>query len=736
MNENIRIIRVAVAAPVRRFFDYLAPVNGNTEDLQPGVRVSIPFGKQKRAIGVVITIENKTELTLDKLKYINRVLDKRPLFDKKHLQLMLWAGRYYHHPAGEVVFSALPTALRKTGTREIPDLHHWCLTTPGRKTDSDRIKHSPRQTQLLSHLKKTDAPISESEIAALYPGARRSLMSLEKKGFVKKYRLENTDQTITINKRPFKLNREQKNAVDKILAAADARSIYLLDGVTGSGKTEVYMSVIEPILKSGKQCLVLLPEIGLTPQLTQRFSDRFRINAALQHSGLSEAERLAHWQMARSGQAKLILGTRSAVWTPLANPGLYIIDEEHDLSYKQQDGFRYSARDVLIARAQRDQVSVILGSATPSLESLCNVKRNRYHHLKLPSRAGKSTLPEYRLLNLRGKKMYGVLSRELVDELQECLEKSEQVLLFLNRRGYAIHLYCHQCAWKAECPRCEYPYTFHKSKNHLNCHQCGGVKKTIAVCPKCRQPVQLMGHGTERIEEQLNALFPGASVARVDRDSTRKKGAMAALVERIHRGEIDILVGTQMLAKGHHFPNVTLTAIVDADRGLFSTDFRAGERLAQLFMQVSGRAGRGSKTGKVLVQTHTPEHPLFRTLINYGYDDFAAALLSERKSAALPPYTYMACLRAEAHNENDAKQFIQDAFIGLKKLSNDSLEMYGPVPALIEKRGGRYRYQLIIQSDTRKYLHKNLDNWLTELDSIKISKKVRWSLDIDPLDMS
>jgi len=496
------------------------------------------------------------------------------------------------------------------------------------------------------------------------------------------------------------------------------------------------MSAMESVIRSGKQCLVLLPEIGLTPQQIQRFKDRFDVNLAVQHSSLSDTERTRYWQDAKTGKAKIVLGTRSAIWTPLANPGLYIIDEEHDLSYKQQDGFRYSARDILIIRATRDKVPAILGSATPSLETLYNVKKERYKHLVLPSRAGAAKPPTYRLLDIRGKKMHGPLSQKLIDEIAEHLNNKNQVLLFLNRRGYAVHLYCHQCGWKAECDRCELPYTYHKSSDRLVCHHCGSIKRNIISCPDCDESLLLMGHGTERIEEVLTELFPKANISRIDRDTTRKKDAMNEYLEKIHSGNIDILIGTQMLAKGHHFPNVTLTGIVDADRGLFSTDFRASERLAQLFMQVSGRTGRGVKDGIVVVQTYNPEHPLFQQLIKHGYNYFSKSLLQERSHSLLPPYSYMAFLRTEAHNINDAKRFINNAAMQLNQLTKNTLSVFGPIPALIEKRSGRYRYQLIIHSSSRKSLHIHLDEWLLELENMKSSKKVRWSLDIDPQDMT
>lgn len=736
MTKNNCILRVAIATPLRRLFDYLPANTNSLEEFQPGIRISVPFGKRKEVIGIIVSINDHSDFPENKLRKINHVLDKTPVFNNKHLNFLIWASRYYHYPIGEVIFNSLPTWLRKDNDIDAFYETVWSLTEKGKGFNPNDIKNSVNQAHILNYLQQNRKTVSESEINNIYPRAIRSLIVLEKKELVRKEFTESKDNKITINKSPFNLNKAQKSAVNTILKSKNNSSTFLIDGLTGSGKTEVYMSVMESILKDNKQCLVLLPEIGLTPQQIKRFKDRFDTDIAIQHSALSETERMQHWQDARTGKVKIILGTRSAVWTPLANPGLYIIDEEHDLSYKQQDTFRYSARDMLIIRASRDKVPVLLGSATPSLETLFNASKEQYTHLVLPNRAGLAKPPKHRILDIRGKKMHGPLSQTLVDEIAEHLKNKNQVLLFLNRRGYAAHLFCHHCGWKVECERCEIPYTYHKSRNLLVCHHCGSQKKLMSNCSVCGEELLQLGHGTERIEEALEQIFPTARIARIDRDTTRGKNAMNEHLEKINSGEVDILVGTQMLAKGHHFPNVTLTGIVDADRGLFSTDFRASERLAQLFIQVSGRTGRGSKEGTVIVQTHNPEHPLFRQLIEHGYNHFSQSLLQERKLSSLPPYTYMAFLRAEAHNTNDAKRFINEAMKKLNVISKNSLQLFGPIPAIIEKRSGRYRHQLIIQSTNRKALHSHMDHWLNELDIMKSGKKVRWSLDIDPQDMS
>ncbi len=528
------------------------------------------------------------------------------------------------------------------------------------------------------------------------------------------------------------LHPHQRECVEAVSQSAGFQA-FLLEGVTGSGKTEVYLRLAERAVGQGRQVLVILPEIGLTGQMVARF-ERLGVPLAVFHSNLSEGERLDAWLRAGKGEAKVVIGTRSAVFIPLKAPGLFIVDEEHDLSHKQQEGFRYSARDIAVFRARQHRVPALLGSATPSLESLRNAQRGRYRHLLLPERVGKATLPAMALLDVRGRPMEGGLSLPLLKAMEDPLGRGEQVLLFLNRRGYAPALICHACGWVGQCLRCDARLTFHQGERRLRCHHCGLEQAMPGACPACGASALIpVGQGTERLEAVLKARFPDKRVVRIDRDTTRRKGAFAAFLEAIGRGEADILIGTQMLAKGHHFPEVTLVGIVDADQGLFSADFRAAERMAQLIVQVAGRAGREEKPGRVLIQTHQPGHPLLQRLIREDYRAFAQEAMEERRQAQLPPFAHLALLRAEAQDQAHPMAFLAEARARLGDM--EGVEVLGPAPSPMERRAGFYRAQLWIQAHRRLLLHRYLGEGVPKLSSIPGSRRVRWSLDVDPMEI-
>jgi primosomal protein N' (replication factor Y) len=648
--------------------------------------------------------------------------------------LLRWACDYYHHPPGEVCSTALPVLLRQEREAVVRGISVWRLTAAGCSLTAEQLQHAPKQLalfqRLIAHKKGMEAAQLDMEMELWRPVMKR----LVEKGWVEieehpclPYMPPQHEDT------PPRLNPAQQQAVDAIGEHLNGFQPLLLEGVTGSGKTEVYLQAIEQVLATDRQVLVLVPEIGLTPQLLERFRRRFPLPIALLHSGLNDTERLCAWLMAREGKSPIVIGTRSAVFTPLPNIGLIIVDEEHDPSFKQQDGFRYSGRDVAVVRAQRHRIPIILGTATPSLESLHNALQGRYLHLDLPERAGTAVHPAIHLLDVRQQQMEEGLSAPLQKAMHQHLDSGGQVLLFLNRRGYAPTLLCHDCGWVSHCRRCDAHMTYYARSGRLRCHHCGAEHPVPAQCPDCGNlDLRPVGQGTERIEQVLKQLFPDTGIVRIDRDSTRRKGAMDALLAEVHSGEGRILIGTQMLAKGHHFPNVTLVGILDADQGLFSIDFRAGERMAQLIVQVAGRAGRADKPGTVLIQTHVPDHPLLRLLVEKDYAHFARATLKERKEAHMPPFSHLALLRAEAVDRNAPSAYLMEAKALAEQLPHDGIWLLGPVPAPMERRAGRNRAQLLLQADSRQALHKLLHTWARQLEGIKSGRKVRWSLDIDP----
>ncbi|MBV1930200.1 MAG: primosomal protein N' [Porticoccaceae bacterium] len=728
------IYQVAIASPLRRLFDYLPP--GNEEvDLVPGMRVEVPFGRRK-VVGIVVAQQSDSAFPVDKLKAIDRILDSEPVFSKNLLSLLLWAANYYHAPLGEALATALPTALRRG--KPLPSEKWWRLSHHGKGLPEDALKRAPRQAQLLkllqqgerSHRQVLDAGISTA-----------NLRVLSEKGLIESYQQTAKavviDTTNLLREEPLTLLPSQA----KILDALDLNSYhaYLLEGETGSGKTEVYLQAIAHILNEGRQALVLIPEISLTPQTLQRFKSRFNCPIAVIHSGLSDGERLSAWSSAANGSAGIVIGTRSAVFTPLLKPGIIIIDEEHDGSFKQQDGFRYSARDVAVMRANREQIPIMLGTATPSLESLYNCQQGRYQHLHLTGRPGGASQPEWQLVDIRKLNLNTGFSQTTIVAMEQALARGHQVLVFLNRRGFAPTMMCHDCGWIANCKHCDARLTFHQSNPHLRCHHCDYRQAVPPTCSQCHsEQLQYLGQGTERGEATLEALFPDIPVLRVDRDTTRRKQAMSKVIAEINSGKPCVLVGTQILAKGHHFPNVTLVVVLDADSGLFSPDFRATERLGQLVTQVAGRAGRGETPGRVMIQSHHSEHPLLALLAEDQYPKFAEQLLAERRLSGMPPYTNVALVRAEATSGHEANALLEEARKYCQGIvaSRPSLRYLGPYSAPLERRNKRFRYQLLIIAEERKLLHHVLGQLSLWLETNKTARKVRWSLDIDPQDMS
>ena len=727
--------RVAVPAPLYGVFDYLPPDGGRSRPPEPGVRVLVPFGRGERC-GVLLALVDQTDVPRARLKSVVEVLDREPLLSQSDLALLRWAAQYYLHPLGEVISTALPVRLRK-GERPVNSYRPgWQLTAEGESQDPAGLTRAPRQAAVLRVLQDASAGVSQEELYERCDECRDVLRRLEQKGWVEACEIEPTVKLTQKGDNQVsspRLNEMQLAAVQGVEAGWEQFGVYLLDGVTGSGKTEVYLSLIDQALERGLQVLVLVPEIGLTPQLLRRFRRRLAVPLSLMHSGLSETERETAWHDARQGVGRVILGTRSALFTPVPELGLIIVDEEHDLSFKQQDGFRYSARDIAVIRGQRADCPVVLGSATPSLESMNNALSGRYRHLRLPERAGGARSPDMDLVDVRSVRLEAGVSPTLMRMIGEQLESGNQVLIFLNRRGYAPVVTCHDCGWISVCRRCDARMTLHMGSSLLWCHHCGSQRRLDPKCPECGgDQLRPMGQGTERLEEVLAARFPDAGIARIDRDTTRRKGSLEKVLGEIREGKYSLLIGTQMLAKGHHFPDVTLVAILDVDQGLFGADYRAAERMAQLIVQVAGRAGRAEKPGRVVIQTRHPDHPLLHTLIRDGYDSFARAALGERREAELPPYSYQALLRSEAPKAEAARAFLEDAVSLARQQGENGVEFWGPVPAPMERRAGRYRAHLLIQASERAVLQKLLSAWVPGLQGIKSSRQVRWSIDVDP----
>ena len=726
------VVQVVLPVPLARKFDYLLPAT-----LTPAVggRVSVPFGNRKM-VGIVVGFSEQSDFPEAQLKQVVEVIDHASLFPPSLWRILQWAADYYHFPLGEVLFHALPVLIRQGKPAQSAPLWQWVISEQGKETAPESLKNARKQQQALAMLRQR--PIYRHEVSE-FDLTDKILQTLRAKGLCELQehaRAQHDWRTdFRVNGERLRLNTEQAMAVGAIRAEDAHFSAWLLNGITGSGKTEVYLSVLENVLESGRQALVLVPEIGLTPQTIARFRERFSVPIDVLHSGLNEGERLAVWLRARQGETAIVIGTRSALFTPLARPGVIIIDEEHDSSYKQQEGWRYHARDLAVFRAREENIPIIMGSATPALETLHNAQSGKYRMLMLNKRAGNASTALQQLIDLKGVKVVGGLSPALIAKMRQHLNANNQVLLFLNRRGFSPALMCHDCGWIAECQRCDHYYTLHQQHRQLRCHHCDSQRPLPWQCPQCGSTHLVpVGLGTEQLEQNLSQLFPDVPLSRIDRDTTSRKGALEQHLADVHRGGARILIGTQMLAKGHHFPDVTLVSLLDVDGALFSADFRSAERFAQLYTQVAGRAGRAGKQGEVLLQTHHPDHPLLQTLLQHGYGSWAQQTLLERKAVFLPPFTSHALFRAEDNDNQQASAFLQQLrnLLEASPLNDVSLWVMGPVPALLAKRSGRYRWQLLLQHPSRAVLQRLLKSTLPLITTLPAARKVKWALDVDP----
>lgn len=723
------VYQICVFHTQRDFFDYLAP-EGMV--LVKGARVWVPFRQQQR-LGIVLDykVEKETPRTL---KCIHEVLDSHSLIRPEILRLCQWMSRYYQSPLSEVLPLALPKSYRLGKAVTLPLMDFYTLAKSYEQVKSLVAKQAHKQHELIDFLEKQNKAVSKEELRE-QGFSTTTLLKLVALGLV------TLSQSVRLPRlapahlsAALSLNLEQEQALVVISAHLHHYQCFLLQGVTGSGKTEVYLQVIAKVLAQQKQVLVLVPEIGLTPQLLARFHVRFAEAMAVIHSNLNDTERQQAWQLAAEGHVRLIIGTRTAVLTPLPELGLIILDEEHDASFKQMEGVRYSARDSALMRAYWAKIPIILGTATPSLESALNGQNKKYTLLRLQQKALNQTPLHYQVVDLRTQFLQQGLAPATLDRIKAHLKRQNQVLVFINRRGFAPVLLCHQCGWMADCKACDSHLTLHKHLAQLLCHHCGLNQALPKFCGHCKsQDMVAVGAGTQRIEAFLSEHFPQSKVLRIDRDVVSRKNALAEHLARIHQGDADLIIGTQMLAKGHHFPNLSLVVILDADAGFYNPDFRALEHLGQLITQVAGRAGRDKVAGQVLIQTHLPHHPLLNLLIQQGYDAFSQALLAMRKEAQLPPFHYLALLRAQGKTSALLLQFLQAV---KSYLQQESLELLGPAPAPMPRKANQYRMQLWVKSSSRQQLQQALMRLRQHILTHKLGQGVRWNIDVDPLDLS
>ena len=747
------ILRIALDLPLPALFDFLPPEGGDSRgdarslstDLVGRLAV-VPFGPQK-LVGMVIEVAATSAHPPEKLKAVLHIQHALPVFSANDLALFRFCESYYHYPLGQIIANAIPPSMRVARPISFPVHRCIALTAAGHEAIATLPARAVVQHALLQTLKSQGSQL-EATLKARHVGVTAALNTLLKKGWVE----VETDGAVDAPRVapspahrafvvPNALNVEQAAAVAAISAAAGFAPI-LLAGITGSGKTEVYLHAIHHALARQKQALILVPEINLSPAFVRAVAARFPDAAVAQlHSGMPDAARMRGFLDAQTGRADIVIGTRLAVFTPLPRLGLIVVDEEHDASFKQQEGFRYSARDVAVFRAREAGCPVVLGSATPSLETLYNATRERFTELKLAQRAAPNALlPQVDFIDLNAERAIDGLSASLIRAIDVTVARGEQALVFINRRGYAPALTCAQCGWMPECRRCTARLVFHRGDEKMKCHHCGFQARVPSACEKCgSHELIAAGHGTERVEAALQTALrqtrPQVRMTRVDRDSTRRRGAAEKIFEAAAKGEIDVLIGTQMLSKGHDFPRLTLVGVVNADGAMFSADFRAAERLAAQLMQVAGRAGRADLPGRVLIQTRFPNHPLYQAVAQHDYRRFAEIAMDERRRAHLPPFTFLALLRAESHQSQPLTDFMQTAAELAHPLATDAgVQVWDPVPPTLARKAGFERRQLMVQANSRRALQLFLTCWLPAVRAAEV-RTVKWLIDVDPMDV-
>jgi len=718
-------LRVALPVPLFKEFDYLPPKDTPISRLKIGARIKVPFGK-RNLIGVITANQIKSKLPKSKLKYACEVWDETPLLASEIFKLCKWLSVYYHAPLGEVLQLAIPVPLRKK--KQFNLIKNYSYKSLASQDQTQLLKRAPKQLALLRFIQK-HSHVDEIALGKNFPAWQIPLSKLVEKKLVVKNQVARAKTKAQDNAK--KLNHEQQAALDGI--GLTKYSCNLIYGVTGSGKTEIYLQLIDKVIQAGKQALVLIPEISLSPQTLSRFRQRFEVLVCNQHSKLSDGQKYRSWLDSKNGKAKVLIATRSGIFNQFRNLGLIIVDEEHDASFKQQDGIRYSARDLAIVRAKNLNIPIVLGSATPSLESLHNAWRHDYVFFSLRQRANKAQAPKLRLENLAINATDDIFTAYSLEQIKQTLQRNLQAMVFINRRGYAPVFYCNSCRHIKKCSRCDAHMVLHQKPARLICHHCGSVASPDATCDNCGSDQLLMlGYGTARVEKRLQEVLSQEKIIRIDRDTAGKREAWDKLYQDITTDKPCVLIGTQMLAKGHHFPNVALVVVMDADQGLLNTDFRASEHLSQLITQVAGRAGREKHQGRVILQTFQPDNKVLKTLLAEGYLAVAKMLLAERAQAGFPPITAMALIRAESHKAKLAGNFLG----AIKNLIDDKrVEKMGPLPAVMGKLAGKYRYQLVLQAENKRIIQSCLARLVPQITLLKDHSRLRWNVDVDPINM-
>ena len=733
---TVRYFSIAIDIPFNQLFTY----SSETDISNPiGCRVLVPFGK-KQKLALVLEEQQTPEFDLSKIKTIDKWVDEKPILDAESIALIKWAASYYLYPLPAALFTLLPSYFRKAKLQK--NLFGRVFTCAQTVSDDllDTLKRSKKQQQLLSCFKKqTQQTLIQLKETAQYSAPALKQL-VEKTLLVQSEAFHLPNYVLPEQASFLTLNKQQESAYQKITSLQGAFNVFLLEGVTGSGKTEVYHHIIRDVLDKQKQVLLLVPEIGLTPQLLIRLRERFGEGVYSLHSGMSATERAKVWLGCRTNEVKILIGTRSSLFSPFQKLGIIIIDEEHDNSLKQQEGFRYHARDLAIVMAKRKNLPVILGTATPSYESYHNLEKDHYYHLKMTERAGNAIPPKMQLVDLnKGSTQEGVSDR-LLPVIKKHLNKNNQVMFFINRRGFSPVLMCEKCRWMKDCNRCDSHMTMHQGRNYfynMKCHHCGSQAPVPSKCPDCGcEDIIAVGQGTERIESYLSIAFPDKKVIRIDRDSMSKKEALQNSLDKINKGEVDILIGTQMLSKGHHFKDVTLVIILNADSGLYSGDYRAFEQTAQQIIQVAGRAGREEKQGEVFIQTQFVENEMLRRLVREGYQSCAAINKQERMAAGFPPAARCILLRAENFDQKLTWDFLIQISEWLRNIDANEVRVLGPAISPIERVAGKYRMQLLVLSDNYAQLRGIAKMLFNELHKGKFGRKIRWSLDVDPVNLS